>query len=221
MTPRLYIAAGVNGAGKSSIVGAFLGRDKVEYFNPDEEAARMRRELGYSDEDANAYAWEEGRRLLENAIARRRNHAFETTLGGNTIPRLLVEAADAGFDVRIWYVGLATVEHHLARVRARVARGGHDIPEEKIRERWDASRRNLIRLMPRLTELRVFDNSAERDPQTGAIPAPLLVLHWTQGRIVAPPLADLHRTPDWAKPIVGCALNLRAISSPDARIDLS
>ena len=93
--------------------------------------------------------------------------AFETTLGGKTITALLERALGAGGEVRIWYVGLSTPELHLARVRARVARGGHDIPEAQIRARYDASRLNLIRMLPHLTELRVYDNSVEAVPQHG------------------------------------------------------
>ena len=208
MTPRIFVLAGVNGAGKSSVGGARLRRIGMSYFNPDEAAVRIRQELGCSAEQANVHAWNEGKQLLEQAIHERTSHAFETTLGGSTLPRLLGKAADAGLEVRIWFVGLATVEQHIARVQARVARGGHDIPEAKIRERWDASRRNLIILMPRLTELRVFDNSNERDPETGAIPIPRLLLHWERGMFIAPPASALELTPEWAKPIVAAALQL-------------
>jgi predicted ABC-type ATPase len=206
VNPLVFVLAGVNGAGKSSVGGPILRAQGMNYFNPDEAAARIREELRCSVDDANAYAWSEGKQLLEKAILERTNHAFETTLGGRTMTRLLGKAADAGLDVRVWFVGLASVEQHIARVRARVARGGHDIPEMKIRERWDASRRNLIVLMPRLTELRVFDNSEESDAETGTIPPPKLLLHWKRGAIVAPSFDALGSTPEWAKPIVACAL---------------
>ena len=87
--------AGVNGSGKSSIVGAALRARGADYFNPDEKA----RELvarGMTQEQANAEAWTTGRRLLERAIEGGLTYAFETTLGGNTIPRLLAEAAQSG-----------------------------------------------------------------------------------------------------------------------------
>ena len=206
MTPILFVLAGVNGAGKSSVGGPIIRLAGMNYFNPDEAARKIRGDLGCSGEIANAYAWHTGRQLLEKAIRERTNYAFETTLGGTTIPRLIGQAAEAGFDIRVWYVGLASVEQHIARVRARVARGGHDIPEEKIRLRWDTSRRNLVILMPRLTELRIFDNSQERDDVNGPIPAPRMLLHWRQGTILAPSLSELELTPEWAKPIVGCAL---------------
>ena len=210
MTPVLFVLAGVNGAGKSSVGGATLRGRKLDYFNPDEAAARIRAALGCSVDEANARAWNEGRLLLENAVRDRTSHAFETTLGGRTIARLIAQAALAGFDVRMWFVGVATVEQHIARVRARVAAGGHDIPEEKIRARWDSARRNLIALMTYLRQLRVFDNSVERDID-GAIPAPRLLLHWDRGSVIYPsPTAaeEIEATPEWAKSIVTAALQL-------------
>jgi hypothetical protein len=85
-----------------------------------------------------------------------------------------------------------------------VTQGGHDIPEAKIRERYDRSRWNLIRLLPNLTELRVFDNTAESDPKKGQAPEPNLLLHWLRGRIVSK--YDLRQMPEWAKPIVQAAI---------------
>jgi predicted ABC-type ATPase len=117
-------------------------------------------------------------------------------------------AAALGIEVRVWYVGLSTPELHIARVRARVARGGHDIPEADIRRRWDTSRLNVIRLLPTLTELRTYDNSGNADPQAGAAPVPVLVLHLRRGRIVAP--RDLSATPAWAKPLVAAAMQIDA-----------
>ena len=203
--PCIYVLAGTNGAGKSSIAGAMFERAGAEYFNPDHAARLIRArqpELGQTD--ANSAAWHQGRRLLERAIAERRTFAFETTLGGATITALLERALAVGLAVRVWYVGLEGAERHITRVRARVARGGHDISEAQIRARYDASRLNLIRLLPRLTELRVYDNSAEADPAAGVAPQPLLVLHMVGGRIVdaCPPA----QTPGWAKPIVAAAL---------------
>src|SRR5207237_6612108 len=109
---------------------------------------------GVTSTEANSAAWHQGKRLLERAIAEGVDFAFETTLGGHTIPALLWKALAAGIEVRLWYVGLRSPELHIARVRARVARGGHDSPEDRIRERYDQRRRDLIELMPRGTGLR-------------------------------------------------------------------
>lgn len=117
---------------------------------------------------------------------------------------MLAEAARSGIEVRVWYVGLASPELHVERVAARVRRGGHAIPEEIIRRRYKRSRLNLVQLMPSLAELRVYDNSADADPEAGQVPTPQLVLHLETGRIVGP--EDLSQMPDWAKPIVAAAL---------------
>ena len=201
----IYVLAGTNGAGKSSVTGAAIREKGANYFNPDEATRRIRStNPQISERDANIAAWQEGTRLLEEAIARRLVFAFETTLGGDTITSLLRRALAEGIAVRMWYVALVTPELHIARVRARVARGGHDIPENTIRERYERSRVNLIRLLSHLTELRVFDNSVEADPASGATPLPLLVLHMANGKVVA--ACDLARVPEWAKPIVAVAM---------------
>jgi len=177
----------------------------AEYFNPDAAAVDVRRvHAGMSEEAAQVAAWQQGKRLLERAIAEHLDYAFETTLGGNTIPALLEEAMAVGIEVRVWYVGLASAELHIARVRARVARGGHDIPEGKIRERFARSILNLIRILPELTELRLYDNSCPADPHAGQVPQPRLLLHLKQQDIVS--LCDLQSAPDWVKPILLAAL---------------
>ena len=204
---RLYVLAGVNGAGKSSIGGAAIRAAGGEYYNPDEAArALMAANPGLDQTDANAAAWQQGRKLLERAIDLRLDFTFETTLGGNTMPRLLAEAASHGIEVRVFYVGLASADAHVERVAQRVRAGGHDIPEADIRRRYRHSLLNLVQLLPVLTELRVYDNSATADPAAGQAPLPVLVLHMQRGRVVGP--SDLTRTPDWAKPIVAAALQL-------------
>lgn len=205
--PVIFVLAGVNGAGKSSVGGTYIRSRGEDYFNPDEATRKIRQETGCSEEEANGLAWEKGKKLLETAIRNRKNHAFESTLGATTIPRLLVEAATTGFEVQVWFVGLSSPEQHMERIRSRVAQGGHDIPEAKIRERWNNSRRNIIELMPHLAELRVFDNSADLDPTTGVFPPPKLLLHWKDGAVIGP--SDLEKTPEWAKPIVARALQLQ------------
>ena len=180
-------------------------QEGVEYFNPD-EAARLilSTNPGITQVEANSAAWQEGRRLLERAIAERCNFAFETTLGGNTITALLQRALLSGIEVRIWYMGLSSPELHIARVRSRVEKGGHDIDEARIRDRYDRGRLNLIHLLPKLTELRVYDNSEEADPHTGVAPETKLVLHLVRGKVGSS--CDLTLTPEWAKPILAAAM---------------
>jgi predicted ABC-type ATPase len=201
---NIYVIAGVNGAGKSSIAGAAIRGTGGYYYNPDDAASKLLEITPtLTQAEANSAAWHEGVRLLKRAIDERLDFAFETTLGANTIPRLLMQAALHGIQIHVWYVGLAGPELHIGRVRARVLQGGHDIAEADIRRRYERSQLNLIELLPRLTTLRVFDNSHEADPATGHTPKPVLVLHVERGKILAP--ADFTHTPEWAKAIVVAA----------------
>jgi len=205
--PRIYVLAGINGAGKSSIIGAMFLEQGIEYFNPDEAARRIRSaNPGVTQNDANGAAWIVGKRLLERAVHERSDFAFETTLGGRTITALLVSALESGIEVRVWYVGLRSVQLHIDRVKARVARGGHNIPSEMIRKRYDSSRYNLVQLLPKLTELRVFDNSAEADPHAGLAPVPKLLLRVDRGVVAS--MCDLKTAPHWAQPILMAAMKL-------------
>jgi len=205
--PCIYVLAGTNGAGKSSVIGAMFLKKGVEYFNPDEATRRVLiTNENVSFEQANSAAWHEGKRLLERAISEKLNFAFETTLGGRTITGLLHQALAQGLEVRIWYVGLSSPELHIARVKSRVEHGGHDIPEDKIRERYDRSRLNLIELLPAATELRIYDNSQDGDPKAGDRPKPKLLLYTRQGKITES--CDLKQVPEWAKPFFAVAVRL-------------
>lgn len=206
---RLFVIAGVNGAGKSSVLAAAIEAAGGRYFNPDEATQQiLRHNPEASLAEANAAAWLEGKRLVERAIAEALVFAFETTLGGQTMTSLLHRALDAGHEVHMRYVGLDGPDLHIARVRARVAAGGHDIPETKIRERYDQSRRHLVELVPVLTSLEVFDNTHEAPPREGMQPMPILLLRTTHGEVDY--IAQLGSIPEWAKPVVMAALRLRA-----------
>ena len=206
-TPTIAVLAGVNGAGKSSVAGGFLEKEGDAFFNPDTVAQQIHKlHPDIPLTLANAHAWQIGKSLLEQAITSRRDYRFETTLGGRTIAQLLEQAVRAGHRLHMWFCGLASPELHLRRVRSRVAHGGHDIPEEKIRERWNRSRQNLIRLLPLIDHLRVYDNSAEADPAEGQHPKPVLLLEMQRKTITAP--ADLCGAPDWAQPIIAATIHL-------------
>src|SRR6266851_1939635 len=71
-------------------------------------------------------------------------------------------------------------------------------------EQYNRSLVNLIKLVPMLTELKVYDNSKEADPNTGAAPQPVLILHSERGKIVS--RCELSDVPQWAKPIVAAAM---------------
>jgi predicted ABC-type ATPase len=199
----IVVLAGVNGAGKSSVAGRMIEDRGAEFINPDQEAKLLQLDDPTVElQQANSVVWQAMLDKLNRVIDLRQDFEFETTLGGRSITAALQRAIAEGIDVRVWYVGLRTVEDHIARVRARVAAGGHDIPEEKIRERYVTSPLNLIKLLPGLRELWVYDNTAPAEPPDVTA---LLVLHMADGEVCycCPP-GDV---PAWAKPILAVALD--------------
>ena len=203
--PTITVLAGTNGAGKSSIGGAQLEAACAPFYNPGIATRElMAVNLKMTLDEANAVAWRIGKGRLETAIETRTHFNLETTLGGTTIARLLRKAHANGLRVRVWYCGLRNAELHIARVRARVLRGGHDIAEQKIRERYDASRNNLCSILPSIDELLLYDNSDDADPHAGRVPRPVQLLHFRNGKIVK--LASA--MPAWAKPIAAVALSV-------------
>ncbi len=198
----IYVLAGVNGAGKSSVGGSALRAAGQDWYNPDEFARTLHKQFpNRTVNEINSAVWAEGVRRLQNAIRDNTNFTFETTLGGTTITNTLLDAIAAGIPVSVWYCGLTAPEQHIERVAARVARGGHDIPETMIRSRYQTSRRNLCRLAPGLYQLAVYDNSASLD--ASGKPRIRRLLHTIDGRI----RALEQNMPDWAKPIAAVALN--------------
>lgn len=197
----ILVLAGVNGAGKSSIGGSALRAAKQDWYNPDELAQALHQQ--FPDRplaEINGEVWHEGRRRLEAAIREDTDFAFETTLGGNTITGLLLDAIAAGVPVSVWYCGLESPDLHIQRVAGRVARGGHDIPEQLIRSRCNTSMRNLCRLAPGLHQLAVYDNSRPLDAQQR--PDIRRLLHVRDGHI----LELTPEMPDWAKPVATVCL---------------
>ena len=196
----ITIIAGVNGAGKSSVAGAYIVKSEGHYHNPDEVARELlQANASLSQDEANSLAWTRGRDQLIRSILEGGHFNMETTLGGDSICRFLHNAIDAGRDVRIIFVGLASPEMHMERVAARVAKGGHDIPEEAIRRRWKTAIQNMMSLIPRCAEVRVIDNSAPVD-DTG--PHPLVLFALKNGQLTTQ-FAD--PMPEWAKPLADAA----------------
>src|SRR5471032_1222390 len=116
----ITVLAGVNGAGKSSIGGAHLQQNGGEFYNPDLVALAARNASpSLTAQEANAYAWQRCKELLEAAIANRTDFNFETTLGGESFTKLLIDASKKGATLNIWYAGLSSVDLHIKRVASR------------------------------------------------------------------------------------------------------
>lgn len=197
----ITVLAGVNGAGKSSILGMSYENKGAYYFNPDEAARILLQKRTVTDQIvANSRAWEIGYQRLNTAIDLDENFAFETTLGGNKIFQALMRAVTLQREVQVSFVGLATPELHIQRVAERVNRGGHPIDEAKIRERWETSRANMVELIASCHSASVFDNSL---PLIGGKPQTVCLFRMQQGVFLTGPTPDM---PEWAKPLAAAAM---------------
>ena len=204
----ITVIAGVNGAGKSSLIGANIRSNNGEYFNPDEVSrSLMLKDPLLSLEKANSKAWKLSYEQLKCAILEDKDYVFETTLGGNSICQLLHDAIDEGIKVRILFCGLESAELHIQRVKNRVAKGGHDIPEDKIRARWKSSILNMMSLIPRCYQIKVFDNSS---PVKSGRPKPVSLFSMLDGKFIQKPIKEL---PEWAKPIASVAIKTAILRS--------
>lgn len=205
---QITVAAGVNGAGKSTILGRYIERSGGAYYNPDERT-RALVASGMDAASANARSWQEGFDALRAAVDAGAHFSFETTLGGHSIIGELFRALALDRPVAVHYVGLSDVELHIRRVAARVARGGHDIPEARIRERFVASRENLLRLIGTKAAIRVWDNSEE---DADGLPRPVEVLRIGDNQLLYPVTpTQLAATPGWAKAFVLRSIDVCAL----------
>ena len=158
-TPQIIILAGPNGAGKSTLA-PFLLRDwlgLMEFVNADVIAS------GLSAFEPERAALEAGRimlRRLRKLAAQRKNFAFETTLATRSYANWLRQLVQEGWHVNLIFIWLDSPELAVQRVKARVAAGGHAIPEATIRRRYDKGVRNFFTLYQELAETwAVYDNS--------------------------------------------------------------
>jgi predicted ABC-type ATPase len=180
--PTLTVFAGPNGSGKSSVLARadFEGRENLL----DADAIAMRINSKNPHQAAIAAGREMLRRTVEY-IRRSESFAIETTLAGGWTTAAIQAAVDQGFLVRLLYICVSNPEWSIQRVRERVARGGHDIPDEDIRRRYDRSLANAQQLVKIVDEVLAYDNTSGE---------PKLVFEMQAGTVVRA-AADL---PRWA-----------------------
>ncbi|MMZ48173.1 Zeta toxin [compost metagenome] len=157
LRPIMTVFAGTNGAGKSTLTKQLVDRIG-EVIDPDAIAKRINPE---NPESVSPTAGRETIKRVQECIKQGLSFSIETTLAGKNAIRQMEQAKAAGFEVNLYYVGLKNVEYHISRVEMRVAQGGHHIPEEDIRRRYDRSLSNLPIASGIAERSFVFDNTSE------------------------------------------------------------
>lgn len=149
LKPEIVVFASPNGSGKSTIFN--LAKVLYPYVNADD----IKSSLHCTDLEAAEKATE----LRENLLAANKNFSFETVLSTRRNLELLKRAKEKGYFIRVFYVLTISPTINVMRIKSRVLNGGHDVPETKVRSRYDKA----LRLLPELIQisdiLHIYDNS--------------------------------------------------------------
>lgn len=164
-SPAVVALAGPNGAGKST-TGLPLLKETVgvtQFVNADLIAE------GLAAFDPAGAALTAGKVMLsriKDLASSRTTFAFETTFAGKSYARWLEELIQQGYLFHIVFLWLPSPEFALERVRDRVLRGGHAVPERTVRRRFHAGLKNFFSLyQPMANTWRIFDNSGPPPPR--------------------------------------------------------
>ncbi len=129
----LYIIAGANGCGKSTLAEVLLREKNLVFLNADEIAKEI------SPNAINSVPISAGKeyfKRLENFFKQNKSFAIESTLSGNNIIRIIEKAKKQGYKIILVYSFLQNCAMCIKRVKIRVRNGGHNVPEEDIIRRY-------------------------------------------------------------------------------------
>lgn len=158
---KIVILAGPNGAGKTTFAREFLPKEAAvpRFINVDLIAE------GLSPFDPEVAAFQAGRIMVQeisSLVRRRENFAFETTLSGLRYARLIPEWREKGYFIKLIFLKLPNAEMAIARVAARVAQGGHAVPDKVIRRRFLSGWKNFIGIyQPLVDGWILYDNALD------------------------------------------------------------
>ena len=146
------IIAGVNGAGKSSLTGVL--RTEItklgKIIDVDKIIAKC-----------NGNMIEGGKKsieLIDDCLDKEICFTQETTLSGHRVFNTVKKAIEKGYYIRLYYVGLNTVEESILRIENRVKKGGHNIPDSDVIRRFEIRFEDLTMILPYCDEATFYDN---------------------------------------------------------------
>ena len=161
---RIFIIAGPNGAGKTTFATEYLPNeaDCPLFINADIIAAEL------NPSGPHLVGFQAGRLVLNQIrehVRKGESFAFETTLSGQNYARHIPRWREQGYRVKLFFLRLPTPGMAIARVAQRVLEGGHDVPEEVIRRRFDAGRRNFERIYRGLVDGWILYDNSDVEPK--------------------------------------------------------
>jgi predicted ABC-type ATPase len=153
--------AGVNGAGKSTLYNIPYFHD-LKRVNTDE--ILVANGGGWRNMSDVYKAMRDSIKTVDKYFTENISFCHETTLSGKTIIKNIQKAKAADYKVKMYYVGLASADLAVERVKKRVEMGGHNIPEADIRRRFDVSLNNLKKAILFCDNVYVYDNTISFRP---------------------------------------------------------
>jgi predicted ABC-type ATPase len=186
--PLLIALAGSNGAGKSTFHRVVLSEIvQLPFVNADEIAKTLPGEPGPTRDYEAARTAEV---LRQKLLSEGRSFCMETVFSDPSGEKvgLLDQAQQNGFYVLLIFVGIPDAALSQARVMNRVANGGHDVPDEKLWERYPRTLENLAKAMKKISHVLIFDNSSRDKPYQPIARVENGAIVWQAAEL-----------PDWAK----------------------
>lgn len=160
--PTLWFVAGPNGSGKSTIYSLLSAEEpsgSIWIINPDELSRRIEAQERLPQVEANLEAVKRIEAWLYASVHAHQTVGVETVLSTGKYRALVKEAKTHGFAVRMIFVFLPDPDLNVERVRVRVLKGGHDVPEDRIRARWIRSFQQFAWFLAEADRVDVFENS--------------------------------------------------------------
>lgn len=145
------IIGGINGTGKSSLTGVL--KAETQELGTIIDVDKLNIVHGGVIEGGKAAV-----RLINECLQSGSTFTQETTLSGRKTAATAKQARDAGYHVRLYYVGLDTAEESVKRIRNRVQKGGHDIPTSDVLRRFSTRFADILAVLPYCDEAVFYDN---------------------------------------------------------------
>jgi predicted ABC-type ATPase len=210
--PWFILIAGVNGSGKSTFarketLANLLGEsdaDAIEVINPDVETQRIRAQNpSMSIDEANVAAANHCEEMVRDRIRSKKGHfAIETVLSTDKYKRIVNDAIRVGWRFVFVYIVIDSVEESIKRVAFRVANGGHDVPEDRLRKRWGLSRAKVPWFWDAAGSAFMFRNPPDFGPpkQVAHKHRGFFIADWPPHPTVGELLPDIARSPGAGRP---------------------